>query len=135
MELRDLAAAHGDRPTGPVARLSAYDAEHGTNLVETLRAWLDAFGDVAAASAAMFVHPNTFRYRLRRLTEVSGIDLADPEQRFAAMLQLRAVYPAEGRRLCPDLGTAGYRACARVAREARSRTSLYSLRSSCTTLA
>jgi hypothetical protein len=94
MELRDLAAAHGDHPTGPVARLSAYDAGHGANLVETLRAWLDAFGDVAAASAAMFVHPNTFRYRLRRLTEVSGIDLTDPEQRFAAMLQLRAVYPA-----------------------------------------
>ena len=98
MELRDLAAAHGDRPSGPVARLSAYDAEHGTNLVETLRAWLDAFGDVAAASAAMFVHANTFRYRLRRLTEVSGIDLGDPEQRFAAMLQLRAVYPAQRRR-------------------------------------
>ena len=94
MELRDLAAAHGDRPTGPVARLSGYDAEHGTNLVETLRAWLDAFGDVAAASAAMFVHPNTFRYRLRRLTEVSGIDLTDSEQRFAATLQLRAVFPA-----------------------------------------
>jgi hypothetical protein len=94
MELRDLAAAHGDRPTGPVARLSAYDAEHGTNLVETLRAWLDAFGDVADASAAMFVHPNTFRYRLRRLTEVSGIDLTDPEQRFAAMLQLRAIFRA-----------------------------------------
>jgi PucR C-terminal helix-turn-helix domain/GGDEF-like domain len=109
MELRDLAAAHGDRPTGPVARLSGYDAGHGTNLVETLRAWLDAFGDVAAASAAMFVHPNTFRYRLRRLTEVSGIDLADPEQRFAAMLQLRAVYPAEGRRLLPGPGMAGYR--------------------------
>ena len=95
MELRDLAAAHGDRPSGPVARLSAYDAEHGTNLIDTLRAWLDAFGDVQAASAAMFVHANTFRYRLRRLTEVSGIDLGDPEQRFAAMLQLRAVYPAE----------------------------------------
>jgi PucR-like helix-turn-helix protein/diguanylate cyclase with GGDEF domain len=91
LELRDLAAAHGDRPTGVVARLAVYDAEHGTNLVETLRAWLDAFGDVTAASAAMFVHPNTFRYRLRRLTEVSGIDLADPEQRFAAMLQLRVI--------------------------------------------
>jgi hypothetical protein len=95
MKLRDLAAAHGDRPTGPLARLQAYDTEHGTNLMETLRAWLDAFGDVAAASAAMFVHTNTFRYRLRRLTEVSGIDLADPEQRFAAMLQLRVVYPVE----------------------------------------
>jgi PucR C-terminal helix-turn-helix domain/GGDEF-like domain len=94
VELRDLAAAHGDRPTGPVARLAAYDAEHDTNLVATLRAWLDAFGDVAAASAAMYVHPNTFRYRLRRVTEVSGIDLADPEQRFGAMLQLRVVHSA-----------------------------------------
>jgi PucR C-terminal helix-turn-helix domain/GGDEF-like domain len=94
MELRDLAAAHGDRPTGPVARLAAYDAEHDANLVATLRAWLDAFGDVAAASAAMYVHPNTFRYRLRRVTEVSGIDLADPEERFATMLELRVVHPA-----------------------------------------
>ncbi|MGH3296959.1 MAG: PucR family transcriptional regulator [Trebonia sp.] len=104
MELRDLAAAHGDRLTGPVARLSAYDTEHGTNLVETLRAWLDAFGDVTAASAAMFVHANTFRYRLRRLTEVSGIDLTDQEQRFAAMLQLRAVYPAERGRVAEGRG-------------------------------
>jgi hypothetical protein len=97
LELRDLVAAHGDRPTGPTARLFAYDAEHNTNLVETLRAWLDAFGDVIAAAAAMYVHPNTFRYRLRRLTEVSGIDLTDPEARFAAMLQLRVVSPAPRR--------------------------------------
>jgi hypothetical protein len=94
LELRDLVAAHGDRPTGPTARLFDYDREHNTNLVETLRAWLDAFGDVIAAAAAMYVHPNTFRYRLRRLTEVSGIDLTDPEARFAAMLQLRVVSPA-----------------------------------------
>ena len=39
----------------------------------------------------MFVHVNTFRYRLRRLAAVSGIDLGDPEQRFAAMLQLRVM--------------------------------------------
>jgi len=91
MELRDLAAAHGDRPTGAVARLLRYDAEHRTNLVDTLRAWLDAFGDIPVAAAAMFVHVNTFRYRLRRLAEVSGIDLTDPDQRFAAMLQLRVM--------------------------------------------
>jgi hypothetical protein len=98
LELRDLVAAHGDRPTGPTARLFAYDEEHNTNLVDTLRAWLEAFGDVLAASSAMYVHPNTFRYRLRRLTEVSGIDLTDPEARFAAMLQLRVVSPAPYRR-------------------------------------
>jgi DNA-binding PucR family transcriptional regulator len=91
LELRDLVAARGGQVTGPVARLVAYDDQHNTNLVETLRAWLDAFGDVIAASAAVYVHPNTFRYRLRRLTEISGIDLADPEDRFAAMLQLRVM--------------------------------------------
>jgi DNA-binding PucR family transcriptional regulator len=35
------------------------------------------------------VHPNTFRYRLRRITEVGGIDLDDADSRFAAMLELR----------------------------------------------
>ncbi|WP_433263381.1 PucR family transcriptional regulator [Actinosynnema sp. CS-041913] len=93
LELRDLIAAQGDPPAGPIARLLAYDREHGGNLVETLRAWLDAFGDVVAASAAMYVHPNTFRYRLRRLAEVGGIDLSDPDARFAAMLHLRLMPP------------------------------------------
>ncbi|WP_307849697.1 PucR family transcriptional regulator [Qaidamihabitans albus] len=94
LELRDLVAARGDGPTGTVARLLAYDAEHGSALVGTLRAWLDAFGDVVGAASSMGVHPNTFRYRLRRLAEVGDIDLADPEARFAAMLQLRVVAPA-----------------------------------------
>ncbi|MEW1722918.1 helix-turn-helix domain-containing protein [Streptomyces sp. NPDC093109] len=89
LELRDMAAARGDRPSGPVARLLAYDERHHASLVQTLNAWLDAFGDVIAASASVHVHPNTFRYRLRRVGEVGGIDLADPEARFAAMLQLR----------------------------------------------
>lgn len=93
LELQDLVAARGDRPTGAVARLLDYDAQHHAHLVETLRAWLDAFGDVIAASAAVHVHPNTFRYRLRRLTEVGGFDVTDPEARFAAMLQLRVVAP------------------------------------------
>ena len=94
LELRDLVAARGDQPTGAVARLLAYDAEHNTHLVETLRAWLDAFGDVVAASASVYVHPNTFRYRLRRLAQIGRIDLNDPEARFAAMLQLRTVVGA-----------------------------------------
>lgn len=91
LELRDLVAARGERPTGALARLIDYDRRHQTNLVETLQAWLDAFGDVTAAADAQFVHQNTFRYRLRRLAEVSGMDLANPDQRFAAMLQLRVL--------------------------------------------
>ncbi|CAL9600863.1 hypothetical protein SUDANB96_05447 [Streptomyces sp. enrichment culture] len=89
LEMRDLAIANRDELSGPLARLAAYDAKHNAHLVETLRAWLDAFGDVIAASASVFVHPNTFRYRIRRVAEVGRIDLQDPSARFAAMVQLR----------------------------------------------
>ncbi|MTE18793.1 PucR family transcriptional regulator [Streptomyces sp. TRM43335] len=77
-------------PQTPVARLAAFDAEHGgISTVETLRAYLDHFGDVPAASRALGVHPNSLRYRLRRLVQVSGIDLADPDSRLLAQIQLR----------------------------------------------
>ena len=89
LELRDLAAVRGDRPTGGVRRLLEYDRKHGAHLVDTLAAWLDHYGDVTAAAQAAFVHPNTFRYRLRRVAEVGGVNLKDPDERFAAMLQLR----------------------------------------------
>ncbi|RYB90429.1 PucR family transcriptional regulator [Nocardioides oleivorans] len=95
LDLRDQAAQRGDEVRGALARLVAYDVEHATHLVETLRAWLDAFGDVSAAAEAMFVHPNTFRYRVRRASEVAEVDLADPGQRFSLMLQLRVFGPGQ----------------------------------------
>ncbi len=89
IEFSDLMIARGHTLQGPLAKLIDYDAKHKSNLVETLRAWLEAFGNVVEACDATFVHPNTFRYRLRRLTEVAEIDLADPDTRLALMLQLR----------------------------------------------
>lgn len=89
--LADRVAAEGGLPDGPVVRLRAYDAEHNTELTETLEAWLATFGDVITAAAAVHIHPNTFRYRLRRLAEVAGLDLSDLEVRFETMLQLRIV--------------------------------------------
>ncbi|MEV6008940.1 helix-turn-helix domain-containing protein [Streptomyces sp. NPDC051976] len=88
LELADV-VPRGELPSGVVGRLAAYDARHQSNLVETLGCWLDALGDIPAASAAMFVHPNTFRYRLKRVAEVGVIDLEDPDARLAAMLQLK----------------------------------------------
>ncbi|MER7484174.1 helix-turn-helix domain-containing protein [Streptomyces sp. NPDC126510] len=73
----------------PVTRLAAYDAEHGGALIDTLRSYLDHFSDVPAAARALGVHPNTFRYRIRRVREVCGIDLDDPDARLLAQLQLR----------------------------------------------
>lgn len=93
LELRDLVAARGDQPAGPVVRLRTYDRQRGTGLLNSLRAWLDHFGDVNAAADAVSVHPNTFRYRLRRVAEIGGLDLADPDTRFGIMLQLRLLPP------------------------------------------
>jgi hypothetical protein len=93
LEMRDVMDARGDRPEGALARLMAYDAGHHTNLEETLRAWLEAFGDVVAAAEGLYVHPNTFRYRLRRVAEVGEMDLTDPDVRFGALLQLRLLRP------------------------------------------
>ncbi|GAA2214572.1 helix-turn-helix domain-containing protein [Nonomuraea monospora] len=58
-------------------------------LAHTLLAYLDSFGDVAAAAEVLHVHPNTVRHRLRRAGAITGIDLSDPEQRLVAMIQLR----------------------------------------------
>ncbi|MEV1179407.1 helix-turn-helix domain-containing protein, partial [Nonomuraea sp. NPDC049784] len=89
LQVADVAAAEEQTPTGPYQRLLDHDAEHGTELAPTLRAYLDAFGDVNAASARVHVHANTFRYRLKRLVEISGLDLSDPDARLTAMLQMR----------------------------------------------
>ena len=59
-------------------------------LVETLRAWLDRPGQVQAVAAALEVHPQTVRYRLKQLRELFGARLDDPEARFELSLALRA---------------------------------------------
>lgn len=91
LEMRDRFGSAGEQATGPVARLAAHDAENDTEFIETLRGWLDSMGDVSSAAERLHIHPNTFRYRLRRLAEVGDMDLGDPDVRFAAQLQLRIV--------------------------------------------
>ncbi|SDZ31683.1 DNA-binding transcriptional regulator, PucR family [Amycolatopsis xylanica] len=73
----------------PVALLAGYDSEHDSDLLGSLRAYLDHFGDVPAAAKALGLHANSLRYRIRRIEEVSGLDIHDPEQRLVAELQLR----------------------------------------------
>ncbi|PRI12648.1 PucR family transcriptional regulator [Leucobacter massiliensis] len=78
----------------PVDRLRAHDAEHGSDLTRTLDEYLAAFGNVTATAAALNYHPNSLRYRLNRIQEISGIRLDDPDSRLLAQLQLRLMPPA-----------------------------------------
>ena len=89
LRLSDIAAADPVSPAGPLANLEAYDTEHQSKLVETLRCWLEQFGDVSATAEQLHVHKNTLRYRLGRIEEVSGVSLTNASERFELMLQFR----------------------------------------------
>lgn len=89
LRLSDIAAGDPVSAGGPLARLEAYDLEHQSNLVETLDCWLQQFGDVTSTAERLHVHKNTLRYRLRRIEEIGGVALDDPEERFELMLEFR----------------------------------------------
>jgi DNA-binding PucR family transcriptional regulator len=59
-------------------------------LADTLRAYLDGFGDIAAVAQRLHVHPNTVRYRVRRIEKLLSTSLADPDDRLVLALGLRA---------------------------------------------
>ncbi|MBR8744136.1 CdaR family transcriptional regulator [Nocardiopsis sp. MG754419] len=85
------ASLSGRRPVdGPVADLIAHDAENGTRYASTLRAWLGAQGDPNAAARELGVHPNTVRHRMRRMAEVTALDLDSPRARLALAITLEA---------------------------------------------
>ncbi|ORB89009.1 PucR family transcriptional regulator [Mycobacterium persicum] len=58
-------------------------------LAETLRVYLDSFGDIGAAAQSLQVHPNTVRYRVRRIEKLLSTSLADPDVRLLFSLALR----------------------------------------------
>ncbi len=85
------AARSGRTPDrGPVAELRRHDAEHGADYVATLRAWLEALGDPADAGNRLGVHENTVRYRLRKMGEITDLQLSDASKRLAMMIELAA---------------------------------------------
>ncbi|WP_285760576.1 PucR family transcriptional regulator [Nocardiopsis ansamitocini] len=79
----------------PVSVLAAHDAAHATGYLATLRAWLDAQGDLSEAAESLGVHPNTVRYRMRKMAEVTDLRLDDPAARLTASVLL-AAYPEPG---------------------------------------
>ena len=64
-----------DAAVDAVSKLAEYDAQRGAQLVATLEEFLRRHGSISATSEALYVHPNTLRQRLRRIGELSGLDL------------------------------------------------------------
>ncbi|MCX5415098.1 CdaR family transcriptional regulator [Streptomyces sp. NBC_00059] len=75
--------------TGPVHELIRADLATGGDLVRSLAAYLETAGDVPQAARRLTLHPNTLRYRLRRVRERFDIDLDDPDTRLVLALAVR----------------------------------------------
>ena len=60
----------------------------GGELVETLDAFFAAGGVLESAARTLFVHPNTVRYRLKRIAEITGFAPLTPRDAFALRVAL-----------------------------------------------
>ena len=70
---------------------------HGSALIESLQAYIEANGRWAEAAAALDVHRHTLRYRIRKIEQLTGRDPADARDRLELWLALRA-HELQGRR-------------------------------------
>ncbi|MFQ4148293.1 helix-turn-helix domain-containing protein [Arthrobacter sp. LAPM80] len=93
LSLTSLLLASEDVPMADMAAealgpLTAFDATHGAELVETLETYLRLNGSVAAVADALALHRNTVRYRLTQIAELTGYDPALTPDRVQLWLAL-----------------------------------------------
>jgi sugar diacid utilization regulator len=72
-----------------IGKLLDYDRRKHTDFAHTLETYLDCSGVARHAAKALYLHPHSLRYRLRRICEIQQLDLADPMTRLTAHLSLK----------------------------------------------
>ena len=61
--------------------IERYDRENQTDLLNTLRVYLENDCNAQKCGRLLFLHRNSLVYRIHRIQEITGCDLADPEER------------------------------------------------------
>ncbi|MFC9624261.1 PucR family transcriptional regulator [Streptomyces sp. NPDC056930] len=85
--LRELSAVR-------IAPLADYDREHGTDLIASLRAFLEHHGQWGAAATSLGVHRHTLHSRVDRIRTLLDVDLDSAHVRAELLLALSA-WPGE----------------------------------------
>lgn len=73
-------------------RLIEYDREKGTDYTMILKVYLENNMSPTAALKKLYMHRNTFAYRLRKLMEILDMDLENPDVRLVLQLTLKILY-------------------------------------------
>lgn len=72
-----------------IGKLQAYDAQNKTDLIATLACYLQNDGNLRKTAQALFVHKNSVIYRIKKIEEITGLNLNEAENRFTLMLALK----------------------------------------------
>ncbi|WP_187281281.1 PucR family transcriptional regulator ligand-binding domain-containing protein [Nonomuraea sp. C10] len=83
----EIVGGFEDLVLGPLVE---YDSRHGSQLVATLREFLDRNGAYQASAEALGIHVNTLRYRLVTIEQVTGRDLRRMADKVDFYLALRS---------------------------------------------
>lgn len=84
MDLLPERALNGDQAaaTALIELLVLPLEKSGPTLAATLAAYLDSGGSIESCARSLYIHPNTVRYRLRKVTEITGRDPTNPRDAF-----------------------------------------------------
>lgn len=91
----DLLQEHIERELGPIIDA---DKSNGSDLCSTLEMFLGT-GNAADAARRLYIHYNTMKHRMARITELIAVDLHDPRAR------LRLSFALQARKLITESGT------------------------------
>lgn len=80
---------HDRYPNYPLSQLEKYDNEHHSNLIETLETFIDLDSNVKIAAKQLNVHVNTLNYRLKRIQEITGLNLKNVNEKFTILLEIK----------------------------------------------
>lgn len=75
--------------THDIVCIAAYDEENGTNLLDTLEAYLRNERSMTKTSNCMFLHRNSVAYRIEKVKAMLRCDLDNPEARVGLQLSLK----------------------------------------------
>jgi len=78
--------------------LRDYDREKGSQYFETLRVYLQQERDIPKTSEKLIIHRTTLLYRLKKIRELTELDMDDPNQRLYLMLSLWLLEKEETRK-------------------------------------
>ena len=63
-------------------------AEGGPTLTTTIEAYLDSGGSVESCARVLYIHPNTVRYRLKKIAEITGRDPTNPRDAYVLRIAM-----------------------------------------------